>query len=335
MASMAGGGVPCPVMKMTGILVSISWTRRNVSSPEASGRSMSRMTTSGRSRMTVSTPSAAEEAVRRVTSGSQKAWRKKYRIDGSSSTTSRVGMTPPRYPPNPSRTGNIPKSLRRQGRQAEQEAGASPGQVVSGEAAAVLFGDALGHRQPQPHPGLLAAHEGLEHLGEDVRGDPRAGVADVDFDMAVPGRAEVDFHGAPAGHGIKGVQHQVEQELLQLVLVRLRLDRIVGLEQAEVHLLLLRPARDDREHPVHDIRKVQPSAVRLRRPGEVEERLKGSLHAADLVLDHGQVLGRQAPGRGLPEVNLDQPLARGERVAQLVGDARGYLAQRHHLLGAL
>jgi hypothetical protein len=46
----------------------------------------------------------------------------------------------------------------------------------------VLFGDALGHRQTQPHPGFLAAHEGLEHLGEDVRGDPRAGVADVDFD---------------------------------------------------------------------------------------------------------------------------------------------------------
>src|SRR4051812_46513642 len=195
---MAVAVVPWPVMKMTGILVSISWTRRNVSSPEASGRSMSRMTTSGRSRMTILTPSAAEEAVSRVTSGSQKACRKKYRIDGSSSTTSRVGMAPPRKATRPVSDGAIPESLRRQGRQAEQEAGAAPWQVVSGEGAAVFFGDAFGHRQPQPHAGLLAADEGLEHFGEDVRGDARPGVADVDFDVAVSGRADVDFHGAPA-----------------------------------------------------------------------------------------------------------------------------------------
>src|SRR5688500_14570474 len=59
-------------------------------------------------------------------------------------------------------------SLRRRGRQAEHEASAAPGQVISGEAAAVLFGDALGDGQPETHPCLLAAHEGLEHLGENV-----------------------------------------------------------------------------------------------------------------------------------------------------------------------
>ena len=37
--------------------------------------------------------------------------------------------------------------------------------------------------------------------------------------------------------------------------------------------------------------------------------------------------------RRLPEVDLHQPLDRGERVAQLVGHAGGHLADRRHLLG--
>ena len=49
------------------------------------------------------------------------------------------------------------------------------------------------------------------------------------------------------------------------------------------------------------------------------------------------ITARSSAGRpravGLPEVDLDQPLDRGERVAQLVGDARGHLADGHHLLG--
>jgi hypothetical protein len=43
----------------------------------------------------------------------------------------------------------------------------------------VVLGDSAGHGHPQPDPGLLAAHERLEHLGQDVGGDARPGVPDV------------------------------------------------------------------------------------------------------------------------------------------------------------
>src|SRR5579884_3628994 len=149
---MAVSAVPCPVMKMTGTFGSAAWMRRNVSSPDSPARLMSRTTTSGRSRPTAESPSAADDAVRRVTSGPGNARRKKWRIDGSSSTTSSFGMT---------------SSGSGRGGQPEGEARAAGGQVVGREGAAVVRGDPPGDRDPQPDPGLLAADERLEHLGQD------------------------------------------------------------------------------------------------------------------------------------------------------------------------
>src|SRR4051794_15602466 len=209
-ASMAVSAVPCPVMKTTGIFGSSSWTRRNASSPDTPARSMSRMTTSGRSRPTAARPSAADAAVRSVTSGPGNARRKKWRIDGSSSTTSNFGM-------NSSGANAVPASGR--GGQPQDEAGPPARQVERRQGPAVVLGDPPGHRHTEPDPGLLAADERLEHLRQDVAGDARPGVPDEQLDVPVPRGAEVGLHRPAVGHGVEGVEDQVQQQLLELVLV--------------------------------------------------------------------------------------------------------------------
>src|SRR5581483_2316769 len=115
------------------------------------------MTTSGWLLATFSSPSAADGAVSRVVSGSWKARRKKCRMEGSSSITSRVGMAAPLYSVN-AVSGSLSCRLTRTGyRQAEKEAGAARREIISGQAAAVVLGDALGHRNAQPDAGFLAA----------------------------------------------------------------------------------------------------------------------------------------------------------------------------------
>src|SRR4051794_18994728 len=113
---------------------------------------MSRMTTSGRSRPTAARPSAADDAVRRVTSGPGNARRKKWRIDGSSSTTSNFDI-------NPSGANAVPASGR--DGQPQVEAGPPARQVERRQRPAVVFGDPPGDGHPQPDPGLLAADERL------------------------------------------------------------------------------------------------------------------------------------------------------------------------------
>ena len=91
-ASMAKSVVPWPVMRMTGVRASCRRTFSNVSKPVASPRWTSRMTTSGRERINAARPSAAEEAVTRLNSGSRNARRNAWRIEGSSSISSSVGI---------------------------------------------------------------------------------------------------------------------------------------------------------------------------------------------------------------------------------------------------
>src|SRR5689334_18956890 len=117
---------------------------------------MSRMTTSGRWRVSSSNPSAPDEAVYRVTSGSRKARRNAWRMDALSSITSRLGMAPPRHVGLCSRRCPRPSD-----RQAEDEAGPALRRVGDPEAAAVALGDAPRHGQAQAEAGLLAADERL------------------------------------------------------------------------------------------------------------------------------------------------------------------------------
>src|SRR5439155_17089184 len=82
----------------------------------------------------------------------------------------------------------------------------------------MLLNNAVTYRQTEA--GAAATGFGREERIKDamnvLAGDPSACVRDFDFDAAVMRRAP-DFEHSSARHGIKCVQEQVQEDLLQLV----------------------------------------------------------------------------------------------------------------------
>ena len=150
---------------------------------------------------------------------------------------------------------------------------------------------------------------------------------------ALLGRPEFDLHGPAPGHDVERVQGQVQQQLLELVPVPLHHDRGGRRDEPQVDPLLLGPATDQGERPLDDDGQAQRR--RSGRAGRAKSRnvwRVRSIRRISCSMTRRSSAGRPRASASF-EVDLDQALDRGERVAQLVGHAGGHLADRRHLLG--
>jgi hypothetical protein len=216
-------------------------------------------------------------------------------------------------------------------RQGQSEPGAAFGfhQI---QRAAVRARDAVRNRQAEPgaFADLLGREERLEDAAAKLRADARAAVGNLD-EMAALLRTGRDPDGARhAGcrHRVLRVQQQVEEQLLDLVAVDhrhqrlgriLRVDRDVALAQmifAEIH-----GGADDR-------RQVGGDAIRGAAADEREQvahDLAGARRFAADGLEIALVARRTGP---VVQHQLDAADDRLERVVDLVSDARDQLADR-------
>src|ERR1700730_17266716 len=140
------------------------------------------MITSGCCRRANMRPSRAVSAVCTVRALSRNARRKAARMEGSSSTTSKVGirllqalLLPP--------CDHEPRRWDRSHGQREREQCAAVRSILSADRAAVSVDQAFADAQTQPKPCFFAAHERLEQSRADTWGDPRSAIADLNFNF--------------------------------------------------------------------------------------------------------------------------------------------------------
>src|SRR5262245_59557058 len=301
---------------MTGRRGLISRMRSKASSPDMSPRRTSRMTASGPRSRTRSRPRPPLRAVRTSSESERRLFSIEYRTLGSSSTTSSVGMAIPSV---------------RGPRPADREDRPRPAPILRGDTSGVGLDDALADRQAQAHPRLLGADERLEDLRPQPGRQPGAAVADPHRQPRPASRPGLDADGAAGPRRLQGVEQQVEQHLAELPHVGLQ-------QQAGARIavdprpLALGPGGHQADGLQEHRAGLEPPRPRLRRPGEIEERLHQVLQAGDLFLDDGQVAAGQLAS--LPRRRgLDQEFHRHQGVAQLVGQAGGELARGGQLLG--
>ena len=152
---------------------------------------------------------------------------------------------------------------------------------------------------PRPLPAGSRREEGVEDPGADLLGHPHAGVDHVEHDPrpVAPGRQD---QLAAGGHGVFGVQDQVQEGLLEQVAIDAD-QRQVGARSEcgsrspwspRVRLVEVAELVDDR---------VQVGRLELQvlHPGEPEEVLEDAVQPMDLVLQPLDPLQHAAVARGL------------------------------------
>src|SRR5512146_1789489 len=237
------------------------------------------------------------------------------------------------------REGRGLRNRRRVERQRHHELSTAVGGRAIGDAPAVRLDQAVAHGQTQPRAlaRTLRGEEGREELWHEGGRHPGSAVADSQPGTAVAAAgAEPDAPRAlrvEAADGVDRVGEEIEQHLLKLVPLphdhgRLRIERALQLDAPLPHLVGDQQ-RGSRDHVVQVHRFLHQRA----RPGEGEEIPDDPRGPLRLVVDHAQVL---PSGLGQPARRLEQQLRqagdRGERVVQLVRDARDQLADGRHLL---
>ena len=96
-----------------------------------------------------------------------------------------------------------------------------------------------------------------------------------------------------------------------------------------IFVLAAGAALDQGQGAANPVAEVRAPPLGARRTGKVEKCLNARLHAPDFVLDDGQIVRRQA---GVAfQTGLHEHFDRSQRIAQLVGDAGGNLAERGEL----
>src|SRR5436190_23989017 len=115
---------------------------------------------------------------------------------------------------------NVPGLLGRD-RQRDRERRAAVGIVRSRDRAAVAFDDGAADRKAHAQPLRLAGDEGIEDRLEHFRSDSGAAVVHLDHNVRFINRCRANDQApravaAGSAHGAEGVEHQVQDDLLQL-----------------------------------------------------------------------------------------------------------------------
>ena len=209
--------------------------------------------------------------------------------------------------------------------------------------AAALAGETVGHRQPQS--GALAdrlgGEERLEHLVDDVGGDPGAVVGDGEADVVAciqvarlrqgdrPGR---DRDASRALERIAGVDRQVQHHVVELVGIGDRDQRRLRQVQQQLDVLADRLAEQRRDgfDACADIERHRVERLLARecqhalgQRGRAQGRAHAQVHVARNAL---QALALQRSAD-----HVERTDDAGEQIVEIVRDAAGQLAQRIHL----
>ena len=185
--------------------------------------------------------------------------------------------------------------------------------------------DPLGDGEPEAGSVGSSREEGVEDAVLDRVGYACARVGDVDRGRcdALRPLPEAERDHAALGHGLHGVDQQVEQHLLDLALVALDHQRLAGRLERQVDLVLGHLESDQQERVVDDLRQVAARVQVRGGLGEAEDPGDDALQLVELLADHPHV---GLPRIALLEVQAEPPvqqLEHGQRVADLVGNLRG------------
>ena len=233
-------------------------------------------------------------------------------------------------------------------RQVDAEGRALADLAVGEDVAARLLDDAVdgGQAEAGALADILGGEERLEDLGHDLGRHAGAGVLDLDQHVlagrhAVAGElqalalgdvARADGERAAVGHGVAGVDGEVDDHLLELRLVGLDVPEVAAGQDLELDLLAERAVEQRRDRSVSTSPSSSTSACSVcRREKASSWRTRPAARLALLLDVHDVLVG----GVGRP-VRLQQQVGEaddgGQHVVEVVRDAAGELADRLHLL---
>src|SRR5512142_533286 len=312
----------------------------STSIPPGSGRFWSRRTSWKSPPSTRVSASAPSDAVStRYPSSERLSWSVK-RSERSSSTTSTPAACLTRVGASVSMSflhGKV-----------DRDGGPLSDGALDGDHAAVLAHDGLADGKAEPAPLRAGREERVEDAGERGGGNPGAVVAHRDLDHlllrngargleavrrpppdraplheALPAHPHRDADLAPLGERLDRVLHDVHQHLEDLVRVHVDLRHALGLVGAERHLLPHRRLVHQRERLLE--RGKERLAREARRGGarELEEALHDAVEPRHFLDDQRRERGAGIVGREAPGQDLGRVADPGERIPDLVGDARG------------
>ena len=235
--------------------------------------------------------------------------------------------------------------VRAGGRQHEAHMRALAGGAADADVAAGLAHESVHHRQAEAAAAAegLGGEEGLEHALQHRRLDALAGVADVD--LHVVARRHLDHAGergvelaqrngdrqlAAFGHGVAGVDREVEDGVLELVRVDQGVQRRAGQAQVDADRLAQR-AREQVRHVV-DQRTDLHRGRRERLPAREGEEPPDQLGTAPRRLQRriDELRARTAAHALLQRGQVADD--DGEQVVEVMREPAGELAHGLHLL---
>ena len=206
---------------------------------------------------------------------------------------------------------------------------------------AVALDDAVADEEAEARAvHALRREEGLEDARAHLLGHPRAGVREEQRAGARRRRRQLIDEPAARGHRVDGVDDEVDEDLAQLRGVAARvqsrashLDRHVVAQAARARVVLPARARD-LDGVAQKLAHVRPP--RAPRPGvwRAKERMRRTVAAASSAAVRMMSSPRAtSSSRGRAAQELRAAEDGGERVVEVVRDARGELAERAQLVG--
>ena len=183
--------------------------------------------------------------------------------------------------------------------------------------------------------GLLRGEERREDvLGHNV-GQSRPGIGDAKVHLPVEPGGHDDAArpaGRVLGHRLSRVGDEVEHDLLQAVAVAQHVGEHTRQITAYPDVLELQVVVHQQQRAPDHVVQVDRRALGRSLAGEGEEVAHDAPRPLGLLLDHFEVPAIALPQLLLLEQELREARDRGERVVELVGDARNQLSDRGEFL---
>ncbi len=221
--------------------------------------------------------------------------------------------------------------------------------AVDGHVAAGLLDEAVDHAEAKTGAaaGVLGGEEGLEHPFQCALGHARAAVADRDHDVLAgrdlgvggcvglvqQGVGRLDGQTPSIGHGVPGVDGQVQDGVFELVLVGFDGPQAWGQDALQFDLLAQGPVQQFRHVPDQavDVQRLGLQRLPAREGEEPAREVRGPLRALQRHVERAFDAGLLA-GLG-PANSVQAPDDHREQVVEVVRHAPRELADRLHLLG--